>query len=151
GRTFAVIDKSDGWQKLSKGVPPEYVVRKPGQVRLPLPHVDEQDWPIDLNGKPSHPWKLTRYLYLIDTNSGEVSTFWSDTIGGRVAFDELSEQVKVTRSVQPDAIAVIALESTLMPTQFGSKKPRPYFRIAGYKLRSNIGSQNLLTDQTKAP
>lgn len=147
-RTFAVIDKADGWQKLAEGIPPEYLMRQPGQVRPPRPHVDEADWPLDFNGEPSHPWVLTRYLYLLDTATGEVSTFWSNTIGGRIAFDELSQQVKVTRSAQPDAVPVITLESTLMPTQYGSKKPRPYFRIAGYKLRSHIGSQNLLTDET---
>jgi len=55
------------------------------------------------------------------------------------------------RGVQPGAVPVIALESTLMPTQFGSKKPRPHFRITGYKLRSEIGSQNLLTDEVAQP
>jgi hypothetical protein len=150
GRTFAVIDKADGWQKLAEGIPPEYLMRQPGQVRPPRPHVDEADWPTGFDGKPSHPWVLTRFLYLLDTATGEVSTFYSGTVGGRVAFDELSDQVKVTRSAQPDAIPVITLESKDMPTKFGGVKPRPYFKIAGYKLRSNIGSQNLLTDETKA-
>ena len=151
GRTFAVIDKADGWQKLAEGIPPEYLMRQPGQVRPPRPHVDEADWLENFNGVPEHPWKLTRYLYLLDTATGEVSTFWSNTTGGKVAFDELSDQVKVTRSAQPDAIPVITLESKDMPTKYGGVKPRPYFKIAGYKLRSNIGSQNLLTDETKAP
>jgi hypothetical protein len=150
-RTFVVIDTADGWQKLAEGMPPEYLMRQPGQVRPPRPHVDEKDWPMDFNGRPAHPWKLTRYLYLLDTKTGEVSTFWSDTIGGKVAFDQLSQQVKVTRGAMPGAVPVIALESALMPTQYGSKKPRPHFRIAGYKLRGDIGSQNLLTDETKTP
>jgi hypothetical protein len=149
GRRFAVIDKADGWQKLAEGVPPEYLMRKPGEVRPPRPHVDEADWPEGFDGKPAHPWVLTRYLYLLDTATGEVSTFYSSTIGGRVAFDELSAQVKVTRSAQPDAIPVVTLESKMMPTQYGGEKPRPYFKIAGYKLRSNMGAQNLLTDETK--
>jgi hypothetical protein len=148
GRTFAVIDKADGWQKLAEGTPPEYLMRKPGEVRPPRPHVDEADWPTGFDGKPQHPWVLTRYLYLLDTATGEVSTFYSGTIGGRVALDELSAQVKVTRSVQPDAIPVITLESRDMPTKFGGTKPRPYFKIAGYKLRGSIGSQALLTDES---
>jgi len=151
GRTFAVIDVCDGWQKLAEGVPPEYLMRQPGQLRPPQPHVDEKDWPLDFNGKPTHPWRLTRYLYLLDVASGEISTFWSNTTGGKVAFDELSNQVKITRCAQPDAIPVVALESTMMPTQYKTKKPRPYFRIVRYKLRSHIGSQNLLTDETKSP
>jgi hypothetical protein len=150
GRTFAAIDKADGWQKLAEGVPPEYLMRQPGQLRPPQPHVDKKDWPLDLNGQSTHPWRLTRYLYLLDTATGEISTFWSNTIGGKVAFNELSDQVKFMRGEHPDAVPIIALESTMMPTQFGSKKARPYFRIVGYKLRSHIGSQNLLTDETKA-
>jgi hypothetical protein len=148
GRTFAVIDKADGWQKLAEGMPPEYLMRQPGQVRPPRPHVDEADWPEGFDGKPTHPWVLCRYLYLLDTATGEVSTFYSSTIGGRVAFDELSDQVKVTRSIQPGAIPVVSLEVKQMPTKFGGDKPRPYFKIAGYKLRDNLGSQSLLTDET---
>jgi hypothetical protein len=30
GRSYAVIDKADGWQKLSEGIPPEYLMRQPG-------------------------------------------------------------------------------------------------------------------------
>ena len=151
GRTFMVIDTADGWQKLAEGCPPEYLMRQHGKTRPAQPHIDEKDWPLDFNGKPSHPWKLTRYLYLMDAKTGEVSTFWTNTIGGKVAFDDLSHQVKVMRGVQPGAVPVVALESTLMPTQFGSKKPRPHFRIVGYKLRSEIGTQNLLTDETAQP
>jgi hypothetical protein len=149
GRTFAVIDKADGWLKLAEGIPPEYLMRQPGQVRPPRPHVDEKDWPLGFDGKPTHPWVLCRYMYLLDTNTGEVSTFCSSTIGGKVALDELSDQVKVTRSIQPGAIPVISLESKMMPTKFGGDKPRPFFKIAGYKLRDNLGSQSLLTDETK--
>src|SRR6516225_2610066 len=75
GRTFSVIDKADGWQKLAEGIPPEYLMRQAGQPRPPQPHVDEKDWPDDFDGRPEHPWKLTRYLYLLDTKTGEVSTF----------------------------------------------------------------------------
>jgi hypothetical protein len=153
GRTFAAIDKTDGWQKLAEGVPPEYLMRKPGQPRPPRPHVDKKDWPINLNDEPEHPWKLTRYLYLLDTATGEVSTFWSNTTGGKIAFSELSDQVNLMRDMNPGKIpvALIALERTMFPTGFGGKKARPHFKIVGYKLRSQIGAQNLLTDETKAP
>jgi hypothetical protein len=149
-RTFAAIDKADGWQKLAEGVPPEYLMRKPGQARPPRPHVDEKDWPLDPNDKPEHPWKLTRYLYLLDTDTGEVVTFWSNTVGGRMAFDALSEQVDIMRSMHPGKIpvAIIALERTMFMTSFGSRKARPHFKIIGYKLRSQISTQNLLTDET---
>ena len=152
-RTFAAIDKADGWQKLAEGVPPEYLMREPGQPRPTRPHVDEKDWPIDLNGKPEHPWKLTQYLYLLDTATGEVSTFWSNTTGGKIAFGELSDQVNLMRGMNPGKIpvALIALDRTMFQTGFGGKKARPLFRILGYKLRDQLNPQNLLTDETKAP
>ena len=150
-RVFAAIDKTDGWQKLAEGVPPEYLMRKPGELRPPRPHVDEKDWPVDLNDKPVHPWKLTQYLYLLDTATGEISTFWSNTTGGKMAFAELSDQVKIMREMNPGTIPVplITLERTMFPTGFGGKKARPFFKIVGYKLRSQIGAQNLLTSETK--
>lgn len=151
-RVFAAFDKSDGWQKLPEGVPPEYLMRQPGKMRPPRPHVDEKDWPLDLNGTPAHPWRLTRYLYLLDTKTGELSTFWTNTIGGERAFQELADQVRFMRGAQSDVVVpLIALESTMMPTQYGSKKPRPFFRILGYKSRSQIGSQNLPSDATETP
>ena len=153
-RIFAAIDKTDGWQKLAEGAPPEYLMRKPGEPRPPRPPVDEKDWPIDLNGKPEHPWKLTQYLYLLDTATGEVSTFWSNTTGGKIAFRDLSDQVNLMRDMNPGKtpVALIALDRTLFQTGFGGKKAKPYFKIIGYKLRSEIsGTQNLLTDETKAP
>jgi hypothetical protein len=51
--------------------------------------------------------------------------------------------------VQPNAIPIIALESTMMPTHYGSKKPRPYFRILGYKTRSGGDPQKLLTSEVE--
>ena len=150
GRTFAAIDKTDGWQKLAEGVPPEYLMRKPGQPRPPRPHVDETDWPLDLNNKPEHPWKLTQYLYLVDTATGEISTFWSNTTGGKIAIGELSDQVNLMRGMNPGKIpvALIALDRTMFQTGFGGKKARPLFRILGYKLRDQLTPQNLLTAET---
>jgi|SRR6516165_4950698 hypothetical protein len=150
-RSFVVLDKADGWQKLAEGVPPEYVMREPGKLRPPRPHVDEKDWPLNLNKEKEHPWKLTRYLYLLDTKTGEVLTFWSNTTGGRLAFEALAEQVKYARMAQPEAVPVIALEDGMFTTGFGSAKAKPTFGILGYKMRSHAGPQNMLPDDTKAP
>jgi len=144
-RSFVVLDRVEGWQKLAKDCPPEYLMRKTGEARPPQPHVNESDWPLNLNGVPEHPWKLTHYLYLLDAATGEVSTFWTNTKGGRIAIDQLTDQVTFMRQVRPDAIPVVALESRDMPTSYGGSKPRPHFRILGYKMRSDVGSQNMLT------
>ena len=94
-RTFVVLDRKEGWQFLKKDCPPEYLMRAPNGPRPPQPHVDEAAWPLNLNGKPEHPWKLTRYLYLLDAATGEISTFWTSTIGGRIGIDELTDQMHI--------------------------------------------------------
>jgi hypothetical protein len=146
-RSFCVLDRREGWQKLQKDTPPEYLMRTRGEVRPPRPHVDENDWPINLNGQKEHPWKWTLFLYLLDVETGEVSTFWSNTIGGRIAVEQLADQVQFMRQARPGALPVVALESRDMPTQFGGTKPRPHFRICGYKQRADVtsGEQNLLS------
>jgi hypothetical protein len=137
--------RAEGWQKLAKDCPPEYLMRVRGEPRPPRPHVDESDWPPNLNGTPEHPWKLTLYLYLLDVDTGEISTFWTNTVGGKVAIGQLADQVAFMRQARPDALPVVALESRDMPTQFGGTNPRPHFRILGYKSRGNVGAQNLLS------
>jgi hypothetical protein len=46
------------------------------------------------------------------------------------------------RQVRPNAIPVVALDIKMMPTQYGSEKPRPYFRLLGWKEQAT--GQNLL-------
>lgn len=148
GKSYAVTDRVQGWQKLQRDCPPEYLMKTPGQPRPPQPHVPKEEWPLDLNNKPAHPWKLTWYVYLLDVATGEFSTFWSNTTGGNIAVSELSDQVALMRSVRPGAIPVVALDSRDMPTQFGSTTPRPYFKILGWKSR-DAEPQNLLTAAPK--
>ncbi len=149
-RAFAVLDRIEGWQKLAKECPPEYLIRNPGESRPPQPHVDRKDWPLDLNGKPEHPWKWTIFFYLLDVATGEISTFWTNTKGGYRASRELGDQVKFMRQVRSDAIPIVALESTDMPTQYKTTKPRPRFRLLGWKTRGSVGPQNLLLEQQHA-
>jgi hypothetical protein len=132
-RTFVVLDMREGWQFLKKDCPPEYLMRPPGGLRPIQPHVDMAEWPRDLNGKPAHPWKYCRYLYLLDAATGEISTFWTNTTGGERAVRDLQDQVTFMRKMRPGAHPVVQLRSKDMPTQFGSTKPRPHFQIVGWK------------------
>jgi hypothetical protein len=145
GRRFVVLDRLDGWQKLAEGHPPEYLMQKPGEPRPQRPHVEEKDWPLNLNGVPEHPCKWTHYLHLLDEATGEIMTLWTNTLGGGIAIDQLSDQVTFMRRVRPDTIPVIGLHSTEMPTQYGGSKPRPHFKILGWKVRGSVGPQGLLT------
>jgi hypothetical protein len=133
GKAFAVIGRVQGWQKLERDCPPEYLIRRTGESKPAQPFVDKKDWPKDLNGNPAHPWKWCEYLYLLDTATGEFSTFWSNTVGGGIAVRALDDQVTLMRGVQPNAMPAVALESTDMPTSYGGTTPRPHFKILGWK------------------
>jgi hypothetical protein len=144
GKSYAVLDPQKGWQKLARECSPEYLMQKLGGPKPPQPHVDKKDWPKNLNGELEHPWKWTHFLYLLDLATGEISTFWSNTTGGNIAVGALSEQVQFARKARLDVIPVIALESNEVPTQYGGTKPRPHFRILGYRPYNGINPQNLI-------
>jgi hypothetical protein len=145
GESYVVIDQLKGWQKLQKDCSPEYLMQKRGEPRSPQPHVDKEDWPLNLNGVPEHPWKRTTYLWLLNTKTGEISTFWTNTVGGNWAIGDLSDQVAFMRQERPRAMPVIALESRDMQTQYGGTKPRPHFRILGWRQREGTGMPAMLT------
>ena len=83
---------------------------------------------------------------MIDTVTGELLTFWSSTVGGRVATSELSDQISFMRRYRPRAIPVVELQSRDMPTSFGGSKPRPHFKIHGWKESDNPEQQLLTAD-----
>jgi hypothetical protein len=148
-RRFVAIDKAAGWQFLKKDCPAEWVMATPGQPTPERPECgDESDWPVDLSGNPSCPWKYAHFLYLMDIDSGQTLTFSSSTSGGKVAINELTQQIKSMRTMSPGAMPVIALESVQMSTKFG-KKPRPSFRILNWRDRTN--RQEMDPDQGLPP
>jgi hypothetical protein len=133
-RTYVVLDKAEGWQFLKKDCQPEWRMRTPGEPKPEMPHCPEDSWPLGLDGKPSNPWKWYRFLYLIDSASGESMTFSSNTVGGRIAISELTDQIRQMRFMSPGALPLVQLKSVMMPTDWG-KRPRPHFRIVGWKSR----------------
>jgi hypothetical protein len=151
GESYVVIDQHKGWQKLERDCSPEYLMQKKGEPRPQQPHVEPEDWPLDLNDKPAHPWKWTTFLWLLNAKTGEVSTFWTNTTGGNVALGELSDQVSFMRQVQRHAMPVIALEARDMPTRYGGTTPRPCFHILGWRQRSDTGAPALLEGPEAAP
>jgi hypothetical protein len=148
--TYLVLDLREGWQKLRRDCPPEYLIRIPGEPKPPQPFVDEQDWPLNLNGVKEHPHKYTWFLHLLDAGTGETSTFSTNTTGGRIAIGELKDQIAFMRRLRPGALPVVSMQSKPMPTGYGGTKPRPHFKIEGWRT-IDIGAQGLITSQVKAP
>jgi hypothetical protein len=150
--SFVVLDILKGWQKLEKGCPPEYSMQLKGEPKPAQPHVDKADWPPGLPGQQAtHPWKWTVFVWLLNTKTGEISTFTTNTTGGHIAVKELSDQVHFMRQMRPGAMPVVALESTIVPNEF--RTPRPRFRILGWRQRSDAGAPAALAgpEQSSAP
>jgi hypothetical protein len=141
-RRFVAYDKGAGWQFLKKDCPAEWVMWNPGAPKPEQPECPEETWPMGLDGKPSCPWKWTQFLYLLDADTGETLTFSSSTSGGKIAISDLTQQIKSMRFMKPGAIPVIELQSVMMPTKFG-KKPRPSFKITGWRVRGNDEQQQI--------
>jgi hypothetical protein len=71
----------------------------------------------------------------MDIDSGETLTFSSSTSGGKVAINDLTQQIKSMRSMKRGAMPIVELSSVQMSTKFG-KKPRPFFKIIGWRNRA---------------
>jgi len=134
-RTFIVTGSAEGWRFLTKGEPPRWTMRTAGQPRPQRPECgDESDWPLDFNGQPACPWKYVNLLYLLDAQTGEVSTFETDSIGGGIAVRELADQIVAMQTTEGALVApVVALEAASFKTRYGQKL-RPHFRITGWKI-----------------
>jgi hypothetical protein len=123
------------WVRWQEGKPSEHRITQTGQLhphRDELPDLDETKWPPGLNDEPADPWRDTRYLRLIDPNTGADYTFVTDSHGGRRAISDLKQQIANVRTAHPGAVPVVQLASTPMKTKFG-QKARPDFKIVGWR------------------
>ena len=150
--TLVAIDVTTAWVKWQHGKPLEHRITQPGQLhsdRADLPDQDEATWERGLDGAPADPWRDTRYLRLIDPRTGQDYTFVSDTYGGRKAVGDLKSQIANVRFAYPGAVPVVQLASTMMKTAFGPK-PRPEFKVIGWRNKNNAVMQLRHGEQNKA-
>jgi hypothetical protein len=150
---LVAIDVSTAWVKWQDNKPIEHRITRPGQIhpdREDLPDQDETTWESGLNGEPADPWRDTRYLHLIDPRTGQDYTFVSDTYGGRKAVGELKSQIINVRFAYPGAVPIVQLGSAMMKTSFGLK-PRPEFKVVGWRNKGNAPAQLMHGPQSKPP
>ncbi len=131
---FLIIDTTEAWVFLKKGTPAEYVVREPGTPMRPArpnTFVAEETWPL-YNDKPSDPWRYNAIIHLLATANGETFHFASPTAGMWICRDELLEQIRSMRQLQPGSLPIVRLASTSWKTNFGTRQ-RPMLRIVGWQ------------------
>lgn len=132
---LAAVGSVTVWVHWVDGKPAEHRITQSGQQhpeREELPDLDESAWPPGLNDEPSDPWRDTRYLHLIDPQTGADYTFVTDSFGGRRAVHDLKSQIANVRFAHPNAVAIVQPASTTMKTHFGLKM-RPAFKVVGWR------------------
>jgi hypothetical protein len=138
--TLVAVGVVTAWVHWVDNKPVEHLVTQDGQYhpeREELADLDQDQWPFGLSGERADPWRDTRYLHLIDPQSGADYTFVTDSWGGRRAVGDLKSSIVNVRSAHPGAKPVILLESVPMKTRFGPR-PRPSFKVVGWKGRADI-------------
>jgi hypothetical protein len=113
---------------------------------------DESTWIVGLDGKRENPWKEGRFLYLMDSRTGEIFTLVASGVGAIGAVRDLSAQIEVTRGKYPGALPMIELRNAPMKTRYGLKK-KPFFRVKswrGVSVNEGGGGKPKQVEQTPA-
>jgi hypothetical protein len=110
--TLVALSTVTAWVKWAEGRPIERRITCVGQAhpqRDDLPDQDESLWEVDgkFTGKPTDPWKDSRFLYLIDPKSGRDFTFTTDTYGGRAAVGELKSAISNVRRARSGVVPLV--------------------------------------------
>ena len=123
------------WQKWVAQELVEIRITRDGEQhvsREALPDDDPAQWPNGRDGKPSDPWADARYVYLVHPVSAAEYTFCTSTWGGRTAVSQLKNQIQSVRRVHPNAVPIVTLAGTSMPTKHGPR-PRPQFLVTEWR------------------
>jgi hypothetical protein len=164
GTVLVALNIITAWVKWWDQLPVEHRVTQPGQfhpVRDDLPDQDKKKWQPGLDGQPADPWKDTRYMHLIDPQTGQDFTFVTDTTGGRIAVGELKSAIRNVRMARPGAVAVVKLETGTFKSKRFGLVPRPIFKVVEYRgglkeVPAQVADQSkpeqaLLPTEVKAP
>lgn len=147
---FVPVQLKMAWVRWENQRPVEYIWPKPNGLlpaRESLSHLEESDWPAELDGKPKDPWQNTRFVYLTDLKTASTHTLTNSTAGVRVAYSELAQAVTTMRRSHPGALPVVELSSLPMKTKVGTKL-RPQFQIVDWKVGA---SNHAVQQQIRAP
>ena len=95
---------------------------------------DSATWENGHNGKPKDPWSFQHLLPFEHLESGEVVIFVTQSVGGKIATEELvREYARRLKRKRTRALPIVKLASKDMPTNNFGEVPRPYFEIDGWE------------------
>jgi hypothetical protein len=110
--------------------------------------VPKAEWELGLNNQPRPPWVHQVIVYLINPADAGFFTYLNNTIGARIAYDNLREKVITMRALRgARVVPLVKLGHRPMKTAFGPKH-RPEFEIVSWR---SIGSGGDAISGPKAP
>jgi len=110
-------------------------------TREKFPDVDKmneaaprEEWGTDLNGKSVGPYVRVLVLKLLDAATMDRYAFVTSSMGGKVAFGDISDKVKLVRRLKGAHVTVaVTCEAIKMKSSYNPHGvPRPHFRIVRY-------------------
>ncbi len=96
GTAFLAIDVAMAWVMFVPGGPPIHVLPGPSGYlpdRNTLGYLDESQWEFKF-GERQDPWHNTRYVYLFDPDTAEISTLATSSGGGQPQHRQLAAPVE---------------------------------------------------------
>jgi hypothetical protein len=125
------------WMKDEFGnMRPDYITEHPLPDAANLNStIPKTEWLPGLgNSGPRPPWEFCVVVYLANLVSGELFTFSSTTIGGRMAFDALNEAVVIMRMMRGEKVSpIVLLEERPFQTKLFGLKRRPHFQPVDWR------------------
>jgi hypothetical protein len=127
------------WIKFVEDAPPERKIYRVAAGERPpereeLDDLDEANWPLGLDDKPSDPWVFQFLLPLENIDSGEVLIFKTQSFGGRKAVAKLCETwARHAGHVSTCGSPVVKLAASEMPSKKWGRVPAPCFEVAGWQ------------------
>jgi hypothetical protein len=110
------------------GGPPETC--DPEQVDEMNSRIPKEDWPFDLSGNRTEPFKVFEDIGLVDQHDGSAYMFSNCTTGMRIAAEKLDSQIQNMRKIRgANVFPIVTVESVLMQTKKFGKKARPSFNV----------------------
>jgi hypothetical protein len=155
GTILVVLGVITAWVKWWDQMPVEHRITREGQhhpVLDDMPDRDKTKWQPGPDGRPADPWKDTRYLHLIDPQTGQDFTFVTDSNGGRMAIGELKSAIRNVRMARPGTVAMIKLGTGTFKSRKYGLVPRPVFEIIEYRGGlKEVSAPAQIADQKEPP
>jgi hypothetical protein len=128
GRRYAAAcdQYAERWTKFEDKRPVKEITVKLGEGKLP--EREELD-DLDLADTDSDPWMFQRCLPLVDVKTGEIVTFVSKSVGGKIAIGRLLDTARWNRA---RGNPIVKLSVSTFNTRDYGKRAMPSFDVVGY-------------------